>query len=92
MESFRVQLLGNLADGLPAGTQLRSAVEQRLQVAEVLIPSHGTSDLMLALITACPLDRHSRDLTVGTDVNGHSFHQAAHDLLARRDRGSGRVP
>src|SRR5271155_2876276 len=36
---------------------------------------------MLALVTTRPMNGRPRELAVATHVNGHTFHQAAHDLL-----------
>ena len=81
VESFLVELLGDLAYGLAIGTQFLGAVKQRLQVAELFVSSHRANDLMPALITAGPMNRHSSELAVGTQLNRDTFDQAPHDLL-----------
>jgi len=69
MKSLGVQLLRDLPHGPSGLTQFPNAIQQRLQVAKVFVPSHRTIDLVLTFITASPMNGHRHQLAVGLHVN-----------------------
>ena len=58
MKAFAVEPPGDLSGRGPRSPQLDHAIAQDLIIAELFILINGTTNLVPALLAACPADRH----------------------------------
>jgi hypothetical protein len=70
----------------------RDPVHQYVEVAELLVGSDGTDDLVLAGEATLPVDRDAHIFAVALDVNDDLVHQMPDDLLAIPVGRAGGVP